>query len=229
LTRTHITDLQNAIKTLRKIRSELDAIERDIRDVLNHPKGYLWHEEVLGPYDDATDVTVTVKRKELSATGDPKDFAKAEMNFGGGPRFVVAGGLTYTELEKQEFQRLSVGPVPTIGLKENSDTRLKPMLMLHGRLFPIGSLGFDAFHASIGITAKNENNETDIEYLLGTSFSFLREQMFLTVGAYGSRQQRLEGGLFVGGPAPMGEPPVRKEWHWKIGIGISFKIPGLNK
>ncbi|MEK6299975.1 MAG: hypothetical protein AABO41_04580 [Acidobacteriota bacterium] len=206
-----------------------DKMKANIERILADPNAF-YEVRFVGPFDLPTDVAITVEAKGLQETDKFSEIVSAKLNFGGGPRFVLAGGLAFTELEKQEFQRVQPATGdPIVGLKENSDTRIVPLVMLHTRIwnprctrnaFPCG------IHLSAGVTAKNDNKGTDIEYLFGPSLSFAEERFFITVGAYGGRQQRLEGDFKLGSPVPadLAELPVRKEYHWKIGFALTYKI-----
>jgi hypothetical protein len=105
------------------------------------------------------------------------------------------------------------------------------MLMLHGRLYRPDEekWGFSGLHWSLGITGKNDNKGTDIEYLVGPSASFLNDQLFLTVGGYAGKQQALDGNLFPGAEVPkdLAEIPVHKNYHWKLGFALTYKLPAF--
>ena len=80
---------------------------------------------------------------------------------------------------------------------------------------------------SLGITAKNDNKGADLEYLVGPSFSFLEDKLFLTLGGYAGRQQKLEGDLFPRAaiPSDLAELPIRKNYKWSFGVALTYKIP----
>ena len=80
---------------------------------------------------------------------------------------------------------------------------------------------------SLGITAKNDNQGTDVEFLLGPSVSMLDGNMFFTVGGFAGRQQRLAGNLFEGFAVPTGvdEIPIQKNYRWNIGFALNYKLP----
>jgi len=116
-----------------------------------------------------------------------------------------------------------------VGLKEGSRSRITPLVLLNGRIHDkVGPI--DGIHLTLGITAKNDNKGTDVEYLLGPSFSFLEDNLFLTVGGYAGRQQKLGGGLYEGFavPSTVSELPIEKNYHWDFGFALSYRIP-VNK
>lgn len=204
----------------------LDEARNTISTILSAPDAFT---EVIkiGPFREPTDVSIKVERKLKKPDAKAETVVDAKANFGGGPRFALAGGLVFTNLQKQEFQRVQPagGGTPILGLKENSNKRLAPLVMLHSRLYAFPRY-VDAFHLSVGVTAKNDNKGTDIEYLFGPSLSFAEERLFITAGAYAGKQQRLEGGFQLGSalPTSVSEIPVRKEYHWKFGFAITYKI-----
>jgi hypothetical protein len=136
--------------------------------------------------------------------------------------FGVSGGVVVTPLRKREFQLEPSAGAPVIGFKQDSRSRVLPMLMLHIREDHKGR-----YHATFGITAKRENNETDIEYLFGQSIKFLQNNLYFTTGLYLGRQQELAGDLQIGGTLPAffeGTVPARKKWKAHVGFALSFHL-----
>jgi hypothetical protein len=200
------------------------------------------------PQKRSTDTaTVTLSAKGLkSFGGDPEDkssdIAKVEVQFGDAPYFTASGGIAVSTLEKTEYQRVQgfaanregqvTGTTVTsiVGVKEDSSTRITPIVMLHGRLYRPEVekwLGFSGLHWSLGVTGKNDNKGIDIEYLVGPSASFLNDQLFVTVGGYAGKRQTLDGNLFPGAEVPkdLAEIPVHKNYHWKLGFALTYKLP----
>jgi len=88
-----------------------------------------------------------------------------------------------------------------IGTKERSSSRVMPIALLHARVTEWNSF-IDGLHLSLGVTAKNDKQGTDVEYLLGPSLSMLEHRLFLTVGSYAGKKQALEGNLYPGAAVP---------------------------
>jgi hypothetical protein len=88
----------------------------------------------------------------------------------------------------------------------------------------------DGVYMSLGITAKNDNKGTDVEFLLGPSVSMFDRNMFFTVGGYAGKQQKLTGGLFEGFAVPtsVDELPIQKNYRWHLGFAVSYRLP-VNK
>jgi len=198
------------------------------------------------PEKRSTDVaTVTLSAKNLKGLGgEPEEksteIASVEVRFGEAPYFALSGGLAMSTLEKTEYQRVQgfatnrqgqvTGTQITsiVGVKEDSSTRITPILILHGRIHrPKVESFYSGLHWSLGITGKNDNKGTDIEYLIGPSASFLNDKLFFTVGGYAGKRQTLDGNLFPGAEIPkdLAEIPVHKNYHWKLGFALTYKLP----
>jgi hypothetical protein len=223
-----------ALKKMRDAKKELDDLAKVIREVLNDPFAFYRVYEIE-EFDAATNVTVKFQRKDI-VSGDKEftDFIARfpTLNFGGGPRFTLAAGLSISRLKKQEFQRVQgvvqgqQGLVPIVGLKESSNTRNNFIFMLHSRLFDLGKV---PVHFSLGVTRGSDNKGSDPEFLFGPSVSFLNNRLFFTGGGYLGKQQSLEGNLAVGSqvPADLAEIPIRKNNRWGFGFAITYKISAL--
>lgn len=161
---------------------------------------------------------------------------QAELKFGGGPRFSVSAGVLVTTLGSREFQpALGIARdrngQPTnndtitnvVGFKENISRRVSPLLMLNTRIWQGAGYGL---HGSFGVTGKKDSTETAVEYFLGPSLSFLENRLFLTVGPFIGKQQRLAGDLFQSAPLASGTTtiPVRSEYQVKLGVSFTYKI-----
>lgn len=234
------TKLQATFDELINGRKVLTEVANNINTILS--SGDAFHSVYeKGDYDGPTNVLIKVERKskletegENNAKADSEfsTMAEAKLNFGGGPRFALAGGFVFSTLEKPEYQR-----VPAVingqndhivGLKENSNSRILPILMLHSRLFSRPNWKYvSGVHFSLGLTAKPDNEGTDAEFLVGPSISFIEERLFFTFGGYAGRKQELEGNLTLGQKIPDGfgdELPISKHYVWKPGFAITYKI-----
>jgi hypothetical protein len=239
--------VKTANTNLKKISDDNKTFEKTvetIKEVTGDERNFVEVHEI--PEDRSTDIVeIKLSAKNLKELGgEPEDksndITTVKVQFGDAPYFSITGGIAVSTLEKTEFQRVQgfaanrqgevVGTQLTsiVGVKEDSSTRISPLLMLHGRLYrPQVERFLSGIHWSLGITGKNDNKGTDIEYLIGPSFSFLNDQAFLTIGGYAGKRQELEGNLFPGAEVPkdLAEIPVRKNYHWKIGFGLTYRIP----
>jgi hypothetical protein len=84
-----------------------------------------------------------------------------------------------------------------------------------------------SLHMTAGFTYASDKIASNPEFLFGPSISFLKEQLFLTVGAYGGNQQTLQGNYTVGSAAPSGSLPTIDKFHWKPGFAISWRVASL--
>src|ERR1051326_2724673 len=151
----------------------------------------------------------------------------------GRPRFLLSGGLVFSPLRRQTFDNvkgfvrdadrnpIGDGNKSVVGFSENSPRRLMPMVMLNTRLtsFEPTSLYF-----SLGVTAKHDDN-VDVEYLLGPSFSLLKERALFTFGGYVGKVQRLVPDVKIGDevPADAGDAKLfTKRYSWKPGFSFTY-------
>lgn len=224
------------LKKVKDAKKTFDEMVATITKVFSTP-GAFYQVHTVGDYDLPTNVNFKVETRDLTIK-DNKDFVKiaeAKLNFGGGPRFALSGGIVFSPLEKPEFDRIQgfardrigniIGTEITniVGLKENSRTRIAPLVILHGIMKKYKDVGV---HASLGLTGSVDSLGGNVEFLVGPSLSFLEDRMFFTAGGYAGRQQRLEGNLFLGAPVPttLTTIPVRKDYAWNWGFAISYKI-----
>jgi len=249
-----IGDAAKYDKGLKKIAADLKTmndLEESVAATLRDPRKFRTIVE-LGNYPRTTEVSLGLTRTAIQPV-DGKD-AKAEelvkpddttLKFGHAPFFSISGGVVFSPLDKFEFDRIQgferdrqgnlvlVDGKPNlttvVGRKEGSSSRITPMILLNGRVHDkVGPI--DGIHVSLGITAKNDNKGTDIEYLVGPSLSFLEDNLYFTFGGYAGRQQKLGGGLFEGFavPATVSELPIEKNYRWNFGFALSYRIP-VNK
>ncbi|MGI8742382.1 MAG: hypothetical protein ACR2NN_07375 [Bryobacteraceae bacterium] len=218
---TYTKSLQDVAKDKKK----LEDIGTAIRAVQEQPHAF-WQERSFGPADVPTDFQIKF------SCGDKQVGETIKINLGGDARFVVAGGIAVTALQKVDYQRVQGFAAPgdttlssLVGEKERSSSRVTPMAMLHGRMFDWHD-GNNGLYLSLGVTAKNDNKGTDIDYLMGPSIGLLGQKLFLTGGAYVGKKQSLEGGLYRGATIPkdLAEIPVRKDFHWSGGFAITYVI-----
>jgi hypothetical protein len=216
----------------KKAKSWQEAIQQALSDPTSF-EGQV----TLGDYDRTTDGVVKVTRLSVDAGKDvkPTDLATVSLRFGKGPFFALSGGVAYSNISKPQFQptqgfarnrdgSLIQPEVSTkvIGTSENANP-VTPLLMLNGRLWQWSEA---SLHLSLGITAKNTDGSTDVEYLVGGSFSLLEDHLFITLGVYGWKSQRLQGDQYVG--QAIGDSvttlAVTKQSHWKPGFALTYRI-----
>lgn len=162
---------------------------------------------------------------------------KEETRFFDVRRFSLSGGIVFTKLERREFQPVlgiarDANGNPTngtaltyvIGLKENNDWTVGPLLLLNTRVWESADRNF-GIAGSVGITGKRENAGTDIDYFFGPSISIIKGLVYVSGGLYVGKQQRLAGDAFLSAPIDKGDTvPVVKEYHSKPGFSVTFRI-----
>lgn len=233
------TDLVAAKKSMGLLETE----QKRVAGILGKPELFHYRVEVPGSDGSAT-ATVEVFRKELGAKDFPTNpQIELELGFGGRQRFTLAAGAAFSSLESLEYdsvQSFALDPngelildmdgkpmlTSTVGRVDGSDHRIVPMFALHTRLgksdpFP----GVSGVHLTFGLTAKIDTT-TDVEYLLGVSFSLAEERAFLTLGVYNGVIERLRPGFFEGQALPedLGDIPVETERDWDFVFAFSWRL-----
>ena len=176
-------------------------------------------------------------------SGSAADDLKDEIRIGGIP-FNLAMGLAYTSLEDQTFDEilgfakdrqgnLTNGQTLTriVGLSTSSNYRLVPLAMLHSRILNFGRY---SFYLTSGVTGKKDDDNIEIEYLLGGSVNLYKRKLFFTFGTFAGKQQRLAGDLFLGGKLNSDQNVgVERRYVWKPAFAFSYDIskivPGGSK
>jgi hypothetical protein len=182
------------------------------------------------PFTARTD-TLTLQIKEGTDSFNNGPGSPVTLTIGQ-PVFALALGFAGTPLGKTSYQTLggsgSTGTSngssgSTIAYQENSASRVQPMGFLHASLYEARGWCCSA-HLTAGFTITNNKISTNPEYLFGPSIGFLKEQLFITAGAYGGYRSALQGSYVVGGPAPSGSIPTVNQLHWKAGFAISWRV-----
>jgi hypothetical protein len=227
--RANIAKLTTARQTLKNARDTIQTV------LDGGPPSFTQFINV-GPFDESNDVLITVKRKELkpdatlAVVGSPVKFS-----FGGPALFTLAGGLAGSSIDRVQYQRVQgfetnadkeLVATTVVGEKEDSSSRVTPLLILHGRLYDRPAMLPVSVQFSVGVSAKADNVGVDVEYLVGPSIGLLDNKLFITIGAYGGRVQTLEGGFEVGDkvPADIAEIPVQKDLRWALGFAATYKL-----
>lgn len=159
----------------------------------------------------------------------------------GRPRFLLSGGLVFSPLRRQTFEKVQgfthdangnptgAGNTNIVGFGENSSRRLMPMVILNTRL---RSFNPTSLFLSLGVTAKHDDN-VDIEYLLGPSVSLLNDRALVTFGAYVGKVQNLVPDVKFGDEIPhsVGDDAklFTKRYSWKPGFSFSYVFSETEK
>jgi hypothetical protein len=75
------------------------------------------------------------------------------------------------------------------------------------------------------VDVKSGEGGTDLEYIVGPSFSFMRT-LFITPGLHIGRVPKLAGGFKLDQEVPEGisEPPIEKAWKSGFVVTFTYKI-----
>jgi hypothetical protein len=173
--------------------------------------------------------TLTVQSKK-QGDDDYKNLSAPVALTMGQTVFGVSLGFAGTPLGKTSYQTLGAAgnsSGSTIGLQENSASRIQPMGFLNASLWESRHWCCSA-HLTAGFTLTDNKLSTNPEYLFGPSIGMLNEQLFITAGAYGGYQGTLQSPYVLGGPAPSGTIPTLNQFHWKAGFAISWRVPSFS-
>ena len=225
----------------RRLRAAYHESKKGLDEVLATPGAFV-DSRPVGDYDLPTDVVIeaTSKKKDAKEFGsDP--LARARLNFGGGQRFILAVGLTYSDLPRTRFQAVSGFETDRMGervlvdgepnftrvvaLEEQSESLVTPMLALHTRVGG-GFWGFGSTYVTLGLNGNFNDDAEAVEILAGLSASLAEERFFITVGGYYGRQTSLADDFHLGTvlPTEVTEVPTRNDRDWGLGIALSYKI-----
>ncbi len=194
---------------------------------------------ILPDWHEARTVAVKLQKATAAATADQpatySDVTSVTLTLGQ-PLFAFSAGFAVSPLAKISYQSLgatsgtSTSGNGTIGYSENSSTRVQPMAFLDASLID-GTTSWlhGSLHMTAGFTLTSGQLSTNPEFLFGPSLSFLKEQLFITVGAYGGFQQALQAGYTIGSAAPGGSIPTLNQFHWKPGFAISWRVASASK
>ncbi|HKR14527.1 MAG TPA: hypothetical protein VJT15_20845 [Pyrinomonadaceae bacterium] len=153
----------------------------------------------------------------------------------GRPKLMLSGGLVFSPLPRRTFRAVKGfvldaqgnptgnGDANVVGFDQNSPRRLFPMMFLNSRVLDYGQ---GSVYFSFGITGKHDDN-VDLEYMFGPSFSFLNDRALFTIGAYGGLTQNLVDDVRVGDAIPdsLGDAKFfRKGLTWKPGFSFSYSF-----
>jgi hypothetical protein len=115
-----------------------------------------------------------------------------------------------------------------VGIKDKADERVTPLIILHTRFAEnrSGVKEISGYHFSFGFAGSTANNGMNLDYLVGLSISFAEERLFVTVGAYNARTERLRDGFYRGQPLATAftEEPTELSRKWDLGFALTYKF-----
>jgi hypothetical protein len=239
ITNSLVPELKDKIKKIAEAKTAADTAAADVKKILASTDAF-YEIRHLGPFDLPSNVSVKIERKERTSTAGFSTLQTARINFGGGQKFIFAGGIAGSMIDRQRFERIQGfeldregnrvlvdgQPVFTsvVGHSEESSSGVSPVFLLHGSIAgPWGVI--DSFGLSLGITARVEDR-IDLEYIAGPSFGFVDNRLILVVGAYRAQQQELAGDFHVGAKIPedLTDIPITRRGEWGFGFSIAVKI-----
>lgn len=239
ITENLVPDLKKKIAAIADAKTAADTAAADVKKILASADAF-YEIRHLGPFDLPSNVTIKLDRKERVSSAGFSTQQTARVNFGGGQKFIFAGGIAGNMIERQRFARIQGfeldregnrvlvdgQPVFTsvVGRSEESSGGVSPVFLLHGSIG--GPWRFiDSFGLALGLTA-HIDDRIDLEYIAGPSFGFVDNRFILVLGAYRAQQHELDGDFYVGSRVPedVTEIPITRRGEWGIGFAIAVKI-----
>ncbi len=235
-----LEERQAVVATVRSGRDALSTLLGAIERVTVEGSHSEVHKTV-GNYSTPTRVTVKVKRWPIEDAEEKsiETVATATLEFGGGARFVLSGGLGLVGgirhsqfLQARGFEKNAKGEVvgqelgPVVGLKGEEESAIVPALLLNTRLHRFGEeRPVQSLYLTTGITAKKEG-EVEVDYLVGLTAGMLGDKVLISVAVYYGRETSLAGDLFVGAKIPeaLTVIPVSRSRKSGGGIFVTYRI-----
>lgn len=238
---SYAQEFAKTLQSLVTFRQGFEQLQDKVKKV-RKPSAPFQMEKWVGGFESSMKTTIKLKRKPVEDKGEEETRVTHEIKHGDAPFFTLSGGVVFSTLVRRDFGKIQgfardrngvlvpgqTTPTNIIDLKEESNTRISPLVMLSGRIWPIRTANWlhaDGVHFSFAVTAKNDGQNTNIEYLIGPSVSFLERQLFLTCGGYAGKQQKLAGGLYIGqAVAESTAITIQNNYRWSFGAAVTYKI-----
>jgi hypothetical protein len=130
-----------------------------------------------------------------------------------------------TKMVTGENGQTSEVVINRFGFKNRSSFRTLPVLLLNTRIYENSDLFAVHFSGGAAVDVKTGEGGTDLEYIVGPSFSFMRT-LFITPGLHIGRVPTLAGGFKLDQEVPQGisEPPIEKAWKTGFVVTFTYKI-----
>lgn len=174
-------------------------------------------------------VTLTLSRSDLRVEKPTVENVSTLSVAIGSVPLSVSVGIGFSTVDEIIIRRQAAsdeqGGVTTVFGYE-SDSRIKPsgVAMLTGH---IKSLKTWTLGASAGFVLSSRGDKSEIEYILGPSFGFKDELIWLTAGMHVARVQKLAGGFSIGDKVPLSlQDPLPLQRNYRPGVifSLTFKI-----
>lgn len=234
-----VPEVQKKLSDIATAKTAATSAAGDVKKILQSDNAF-YEMHRIGRYALPTNVALKLERKDRGATSGFSTLQTTTVNFGGGQKFILAGGIAGTNMDRHRFARVDGfergrdgtlvlvdgKPVLTtvIGREEDSAGGVSPIVLLHGSIIETQTF-VDSIGWSLGLTA-HIADQIDIEYLTGPSFGFVDNRFILTIGAYRAQTQQLDGDFYVGAKLPetVTEIPITRHGEWGIGFAVAVKI-----
>ncbi|HEX2833235.1 MAG TPA: hypothetical protein VHW00_09480 [Thermoanaerobaculia bacterium] len=217
---------RDELKTAKK---EADALASAITETLQERDNF-WECRYVGPFRVPTDVVITLQRKPLAAKDAAfKEIAKIDLNWGGGQRFFMAGGIASSFADRTRYAiidgQVSGETKKMVGVEEDSAGRVSAAVLLHGIIIRPSKGFLDGVGLALGVGAAG-SDDANIEFFTGLTASFANDNLFLTAGAFRGSDEKLADGYKVDDVVPdtLTALPTIERHSWTFGMALTFRI-----
>jgi len=220
---------EEKIDELKAAKKEADDLAEEITNTLKDRDNF-WECRRVGPFRVPTDVLITLEGKERTAKDTAfKELAKIPLNWGGGQRFFMAGGIATSFADRTRYAiidgQVDGATKKMVGVEEDSSGRVAAAVLLHGMVFRPTKGFVDGVGLSLGVGAAGSDN-SNIEFFTGLTLSAANDNLFLTFGAFRGSEEKLADGYKVDDVVPdtLTALPTIERHSWTFGMALTYRI-----
>ena len=226
-----LTNLIQFIGEFEESKKHFIELKVVLEEVAENPESFT--ETVHVPQSNQpTNTTIAVLRTDRrDAKKKEETVAIVDIDSGEVPLSLSAGIGFSTINDVEIIRQTSLGnemmTVNTFGFKSNSSFKPSGVSILNGHLFEIGTKRPVTVGASGGLVVSNRGGNNQLEYILGLSFGFQNNLIWMTFGFHAARVTQLAGGFSIGDRVPQGlqDPlPVQRNFRPGFMYALTFKV-----
>jgi hypothetical protein len=240
-----------------KLKKEVEAYEKSVKEIKDKVKmipemnkiveeaiyaenaPQAWAEIFYPPTSgEPTGVDITIKRKNRRIENATEQaFPTVKVNVGESP-ISLSAGIGFSTIPDRRIVR-QTGLVddgnggtklaPIFGFDNDSTFKPSGVIMLNAHLLNFKKKYLNNFSMgpSTGLVVSSRNGTTELEFIAGWSFGFLRNNVFLTAGFHAGRVEKLADGFKINMEIPAdleGDIPLQRDWKKGAMFSITYKL-----
>lgn len=214
---------------IKEAEASFAAIQELIGTVLSDPNAF-WQRKVVSIPSEATQVTVSIARKNIREKDAPFSEIAVHSIQVGESRLHLTAGVGWSTIDDVMISRVpglneNKEVIQQFGYQENSKYRPSGIVNLNIPVWDLNKAKTVSFGPALGLVVSGRGESVQAEYFGGAGFGFRQDLVFLNIGLHSARVQQLGGGFKIGDPVPatITDPlPIQKDW--KPGLMISLTI-----